>query len=151
MKQHNNENLTDYVKHQKYHCDIVKSQIGTKLLHDYVKTTDAYKNKTDVDKQKEHLDSLFEQLCTFVMMRGCNQTKYGLLMKNLAMEYSLNHDNYPKTMTAATDVLASYPFDKEYYERKQKQQEHDRNRQEREKDKKKDKENKTQHAQQDGY
>ena len=84
--------------------------------------TEAYKNQTDVDTQKEQLDSLFEQLCTFVIMHGCDQTKYELLMKNLAMEYSLNHDDYPKTMTAATDVLANYPFDKEYYERKQKQQ-----------------------------
>ena len=54
-------------------------------------------------------------------------------------------------MTAATDVLVNYPFDKEYYERKQKQQERDRNRQEREKEKKKDDENGTQLAQQDGY
>ena len=67
------------------------------------------------------------------------------------MEYSLNHDDYPKTMTAATDVLANYPFDKEYYERKQKQQERDHNRKEREKEKKKNKENKIQHTQQDGY
>ena len=95
LKQHDKENLTDYVKRQKYHRDIIKSQIGTRLLHEYVKTTETYKNKTDVDKQKEQLDSSFEQLCTFVMMRGCDQTKYGLLMKNLAMEYSLNHDDYP--------------------------------------------------------
>lgn len=139
------------MKRQKYHRDIVKSQIGTKILHKYVKTTEAYKNQTDVDKQKEQLDGLFEQLCTFVMMRRCDQTKYGSLMKNLAMEYSLNHDDYPKTMTVQTDVLANYPFDKEYYERKQKQQERDHNRQEREKEKKKDDENGTQLAQQDRY
>ena len=114
----------------------MKSQIGTKILHDYVKMTEAYQGQMDVDKQKKQLDALFEQLCTFVMMRGCDQTKYGSLMKNLAMEYSLNHDVYPKTMTAATDVLANYPFDKEYYERKQKQQERDRKQQEKEKEKK---------------
>ena len=39
-------------------------------------------------------------------------------------------------MTAATDVLANYPFDKEYYERKQKQRECDRKQQEKEKEKK---------------
>ena len=72
------------------------------------------------------------------MMRGCDQTKYGLLMKNLAMEYSLNHDDYPKTMTAATDVLVNYPFDKEYYERKQKQRERNRKQREKEKERKKE-------------
>ena len=32
-KQHDDENLTDYVKRFKYHRDIVKSQVGTKMLH----------------------------------------------------------------------------------------------------------------------
>ena len=38
-KQHDDENLANYVKRSKYHQDIVKSQIGTKILHNYVKTT----------------------------------------------------------------------------------------------------------------
>ena len=55
LKQQDEENLTDYVKRQKYHRDIIKSQIGTKILHDYIKTTETYKNQADVDKQKEQL------------------------------------------------------------------------------------------------
>ena len=54
-KQHDDENLTDYVKHSKYHQDIVKSQVRTKMLHEYIKTTPGYVNETDVDKQNEML------------------------------------------------------------------------------------------------
>ena len=61
-KQHDNENLTDYVKRSKYHWDIVKSQIGTKMLHDYIKTTPGYVNETDVDKQNEMLAKSFREL-----------------------------------------------------------------------------------------
>ena len=45
-KQLEDENLTNFVKRSKYFCDIIKSQIGNKVLHEYIKLTPEYANET---------------------------------------------------------------------------------------------------------
>ena len=117
VKQLEDENLMDYVKRSKYHRDIVKSQIGTAILHDYVKTTPEYVDEVDVDKQHELLKGSFERLSAYVMMRGSDNSKYGSLMKGLVSQYSMKHDQYPKTMTDAVDVLSKHSFDQAFYDR----------------------------------
>ena len=60
-------------------------------VKEYKEKLAAYKKEVDVDKQKEQLDSSFKQLFTFVMMKGCDQTKYGSLMKGLVSQYSMKN------------------------------------------------------------
>jgi len=62
-KQHEDESLLDYVKRSKYNRDIVKSQIGSEILHGYVKNTKAYKDGTQTEKD-DMLDASFEELST---------------------------------------------------------------------------------------
>ena len=78
------------MKRSKYHRDIVKSQIGTKILHSYVKNTTEYIEENDVDKQADMLTNSFEHFSTYVMMRGCDHSKYGTLMKGFVSQYSKN-------------------------------------------------------------
>ena len=72
-KQHDDEGLSDYIKRAKYNFDIVKSQIGTGILHSYVKSTQEYKDLgTDLGtatERKQLCDKSFEQLCAYVMTR----------------------------------------------------------------------------------
>ena len=42
IQQHQEENITDFVKRVKYQRDIVKNQIGTELLHNHVKQSYKY-------------------------------------------------------------------------------------------------------------
>ena len=141
MKQWDEENLTDYVKRSKYNRDIVKSLIGNEILHKHIKSTDAYAN-ANTTEQKDMLDGSFEQLSTYVMMRGADGAKYGDVMKGFVRQYTLNNDQYPKRMTDAVDVLAKHPFDDRHYEKLKRQREKNR---ERKKEKENDEQQFVQH------
>ena len=73
-KQYDNKNLTDYVKQSSYHHDIANSQIGTKILPEYVKTTAEYTSEIDIDTQKELLAKSFRCLSTYVMIRSADHS-----------------------------------------------------------------------------
>ena len=49
-----------------------------------------------------------------------DQTKYGSLIKILTTQQSLKHNQYPKTLTEASEVLTEHPWDSKYQEVKKK-------------------------------
>ena len=69
------------------------------------------------------LSNLFEHFSTYIMMRGCDHSKYGTLMKGFVSQYSTKNDQYPKSMTDATDVMSLHPFDQAYYDRQKRARE----------------------------
>ena len=42
------------------------------------------------------LDSSFEELSVYIMMRSSDQSKYRTLMKGLVSQFSMKNDQYPK-------------------------------------------------------
>ena len=102
----------------KYHCNIVKNQIGTGLLHGYVKSTEKYKdsNVSATIKTKMVQDS-FEELCAYIVLKGCDKAKYKSLVKGFVNQFSLKNDQYPKTVQDMTDALSKHAFDDEYHKR----------------------------------
>src|SRR5210317_308397 len=71
----------------------------------------------------------------FLLMRGADQAKYGSLMKNLCEQFSLDNDQYPKTLVMATDVLSNHKLDQKYYDNKKKIVEKKKNNKSKEDDK----------------
>ena len=116
-QQNQDEGLMDYVKRSKYHRDIIKIQVGTKLLHKYVKMTQEYIDR-NATKKTEMLDNVFKMISTYVMMRGADRSKYGSLMKGLVSQFSMKNDQYLKKMTDTLDIMSKHSFDDKYYERK---------------------------------
>ena len=55
-----------------------------------------------------------------LLMRNVDQNWYGSLMKNLSQQYSLDNNQYPKTITVATDVLSNHKLDQKYFDNKKK-------------------------------
>ena len=47
----------------------------------------------------------------YLLMRNSNQTKYGSLMDGLVLQYLMDHNQYPKTIIGATDVLGNHRYD----------------------------------------
>ena len=47
----------------------------------------------------------------FVQLRNSDQAKYQSLMKGLISQYSMENDQYPKTITTAIDILANHRHD----------------------------------------
>ena len=103
-RQYEDESLLDYVKRSKYNRDIVRSQIGSEILHGYVKNTKVYKDAMQTEKS-DMLDALFEELSSYIMLYGANMAKYSNLMKGFVNQYLLKNDQYPKKMAEAIDAL----------------------------------------------
>ena len=49
-------------------------------------------------------------------MQAADYKKYGSLLTNLATQYSLGNNQYPRTFDAALDVLSNHKLDAKYYE-----------------------------------
>ena len=111
VKQGINESLIDYVKRFKQLRDVLKSYLGIGLLDYYVEQTDAYRNETDNNKQKEMKEDTFEQWLSYLVVTGSDHSKYGTLINGLKSQFSLGTNQYPKTITAATDALSDHRFD----------------------------------------
>jgi hypothetical protein len=116
VKQADNEPLLDYVKRFKQLRDVTKSHIGTKLLYEFCEHQVDYKDLTTDEGKKAFKEEAFEAWMAYLLIRGSDQSKYGSLVKNLVSQYSLGNDQYPKTITTATDVLSNHRLDARFFE-----------------------------------
>jgi hypothetical protein len=55
-------------------------------------------------------------------MENADQNKYGSVIKGLMDQFSLNQDQYPKTINHATNVLSNHKFNEKFYENRKKNQ-----------------------------
>lgn len=110
--QYENENLLDYVKRFKQYRDVLKTHIGKKVFNDFVENTVEYHALSGNHMKEQAMkDATFEQWCVFLLIRNSDQNKYGSLVKGLISQYSMGNDQYPKTITAATNVLSNHRHD----------------------------------------
>ena len=134
VKQYENETLLDYVKRFKQLRDVVKSQLGYNFLDGYVEHQADYPNASkfqdaeqeeskiktaseeDQAKQDEMKGKAFEQWMAYLLIRGSDQAKYGSLLKGFVSQFSLENDQYPKTIATAIDVLSNHKIDPKFYE-----------------------------------
>ena len=73
-RQGEDEDLITFTKRVKQLSDVVKSMIGTKILHDYVKGTDKYKNASP-QEMIDQLDNSYKYLGAYVLLRGADRAK----------------------------------------------------------------------------
>ena len=111
MKQHENEQLLDYVKRFKQDRDVLKSHVGKHIFDNFIENTEEYRNANGDTEKKQLKDEAFEQWCGYLLLRNSDGAKYGTVTKNLVSQFSMGTDQYPKTVTAATDVLSNHRFD----------------------------------------
>ena len=97
IKQHDEEDLVDYVKRFKQQRDIVKNQIGTRFLDYFFENTQEFKS-ANTSEQTAIKAKAFEYYCAYLLMRGANRNKYGSLMKGFVNQFSLGNDQYPSQL-----------------------------------------------------
>jgi hypothetical protein len=56
------------------------------------------------------------RLIALLYMENADQKKYSYVLKGLMDQFSLNQDQYPKTINHATNVLSNHRFDDKFYE-----------------------------------
>ena len=57
------------------------------------------------------LEECYQQFLAFIFLEQSDQAKYGTLLTGLNTQHSLQNDQYPKTMSQATNVLSNHKHD----------------------------------------
>ena len=111
--QKENEPLNEYIKRFKQHRDIVKGHVGDdKLLDNFVEEMEIYKKETDNNKKKILKADAFETWMSYLLLTNSDQKRYKTLVTGMQSQFSLQNDQYPKTLTAVGDALSNHPWDK---------------------------------------
>jgi hypothetical protein len=127
-QQEDTKSLLDYIKRFKQLCDVVKSQMGNKFLAEFIEHLPTYISAPTADQVLMKAEA-YPKWMAYLLIRGSDQTKYGSLTKGFVSQYSLGNDQYPKTITTATDVLSDHKLDQRYWDNQKKNR--DRSRDER--------------------
>jgi hypothetical protein len=90
----------------------MKTHIGTDILDKLVENTKDYQDETDVPKRKDMKDQAFGKWMAYLLILSSDQSKYGSLMTGLVSQFSLENNQYPKTIRAATDILSNHKHDR---------------------------------------
>ena len=106
----NDKSLLDYVGELKDARDSLKSLIGDKFFDEFIEKTDEYKNGDDATKE-ELKKNAFEQWTAYLTIKNSDKKKYGTLKDHLISQFSMNHDQYPRKITAAVDILSNHRHD----------------------------------------
>jgi len=109
-KQTEDENLIDHVTRFKSAKNVLKSHVGSDVLHKFIEHTEEYRSANATEK-KEMKDNSFDHWMAYLLMKNSDQKKYGTLLTGLASQYSMGNSQYPKTITSATDVLVNHKYD----------------------------------------
>ncbi|MGC9161896.1 hypothetical protein, partial [Acidithiobacillus sp.] len=92
-----NAKQTDYIKRFKQLRDVAVSHMGTEMLHKFCEFQVEFKDLETDPGKKNYKDKVFEAWMAYLLIRGSDQSKYGLLTKNFISQYSLGNDQYPRT------------------------------------------------------
>ena len=115
-KQEFNEDLVDYTKRFKQAKDIFKQSVGDNILDNFIEHTKEYKDTSDSNVQDNLKKKGFNKWMTYLYMKNADSTKCGSLITKFQTEYSLGNNQYPRSMTSATDALSGHRWDKQHGE-----------------------------------
>jgi hypothetical protein len=111
IKQQENEQLLDYIKRFKQFRDITKSHVGTDILDTFVENTREYRDESDAAAKKAMKVGAFNKWMSYLLLRNSDPNKYGSMINGLISQFSMGNNQYPRTITAATDILSNHRHD----------------------------------------
>jgi hypothetical protein len=121
-KQRDDEDLVDYTRCFKTAKDFLEAQLGGKLKIDKMAKEDEDWDETNATKMKECNEQANARLMALMYLENADQNKYWTVSKGLMDQFSLDQDQYPKTINHVTSVLSNHKFDEKYFEFKNKNQ-----------------------------
>ena len=78
------------------------------IFNKFIENMPEYWDETNAMKKDQMKKDAFGKWIAFLLIRNSNQAKYGSLKSGLISQYSMGHDQYPKTIMAATDILLNH-------------------------------------------
>ena len=117
-KQRDGESLIEYTGRLRTAHDVLTSHNGGPLVF--------FKGAKQINKEYDSLDTkqrgeihekVWNEFVAYLFLRNADQSKYGSMLKELKHQQALKNDQYPKTLTNATEVLSSRSFDQGYHKK----------------------------------
>ena len=90
--------------------NIFKQYTGKNILEMFVDNTDEWKNG-DATVCQNQKNGSFNQWISFIYIKNADMRKYGMMLSKLQSNYAMGHDNYSKTLAAATNQLINHRYD----------------------------------------
>ena len=104
------EPLYKYVSRFKTAKEIVESHLGGPIMFSkYIKKNDLYDEK-DLKIKQELNDKTWEDYVAYKSLTNANSTKYSHVIRHLKERTSIGKDEFPKTLTLATNTLSTQQF-----------------------------------------
>ena len=145
LKQCKDKNSIDYLKRFKAARDVFHSHAGKDFSFPrVVEDGDDYKKamktlidpatspaekaaaKNEVSKVQRHVTNRF---LAYLYLENTDRPRYGSILSGLESQFSLNNDQYPKSLLDAQTVVEGHTYDPEYKKRKkQREEQHQSNR-----------------------
>ena len=152
LRQKDEENSIDYLKRFKAARDVFYSHVGKGFCFPRVSEDDE-----DFKALSEEFDQILnrineprlldimeemrtinkkytEEFMAYAYLENTDKSRYGSIMTGLETQFSLDHDQYPKTLISAQNVVDNHTYDADY--KKKKKQREENNRKEDKKEKK---------------
>ncbi len=111
IKQYESETLIDYTKHFKQARDIYESHIGKDILDTFVTHTKEYKESTTTLEKEALKAGAFSKWMGYIFIHNSDPKRYGSLVTNLSSQFSMEVNQYPKTVNIAVDILNQHKYD----------------------------------------
>ena len=111
MKQEDNEGLTEYTKRFNNAIDIMETQHGMFSMTAYLKTRTDFQLAEaagDAELKKTIHKQQYDRLKAFVYLRSLDGKKSGKLVEDLNNQYALGNNQFPATVTKATETVLAY-------------------------------------------
>ena len=148
LKQKEDESAVDYMQRFKAARDVFISHAGKEFnFPKVVQESEEYKRYKDdltspidalrkkaQDEVTEVIKSSSDEFYAYLYLENADRSRYGSLVTGLDSQFSLNHDQYPKTLIDAGNVVSRHKYDPEYKKKKKLKEE------QRKKDKREDEE-----------
>jgi hypothetical protein len=86
--------------------------MGKDFLKKSIEITREYQDEPNMDKQNTMYETAYPRWTAYMLMKNCNQGKYGTLMTGLTTQFSMDVNMYPENVVKAIDILMNHKFDK---------------------------------------
>ena len=110
-RQKENENLQEYTKRFRSCKEVYESLWGKTDISKQVEKDPDFSEYMTRDERQVISDRIWEEFCAILYVKNSDQAKYGTLWKGLNTQNSLENNQYPKMIKAATKVLNTHIFD----------------------------------------
>ena len=110
-KQKDDKNLIDCITGFKSAKNVLKSHVGSQAPHQFVEHAVKCHTEMDTKIKQDMNDESFDSWMAFLLIRNSHQNECWSLVTGLLSQQSMGNNQHPKSITAATDILANHKFD----------------------------------------